>query len=151
MYSICYYKVLKYSLRLHQARGISPSWLSGPCPSGWVGGKTFQWAQPQSAYRGRVDIWGSVSALSAGAYITTLYVMVDIVKGGACQAGLIFPLWWNVRQIVALPLFVYLCELNMQKRVAGGARTWWVGLLRSTICNSFKYGKNDSHVISSYS
>ncbi len=38
---------------------------------------------PQSSYRGRVEIRGSVSALSAGAYITTLYVMVDIMKGGA--------------------------------------------------------------------
>ncbi len=46
-YSVCHYEDLKYSLRLHQARGISPSWLSGPWPSGWVGGKTFQWAQSQ--------------------------------------------------------------------------------------------------------
>jgi hypothetical protein len=37
-------------------------------------------AQPQSAYRGRVEIRGSVSALLAGAYTTTLYMMVDIVN-----------------------------------------------------------------------
>ncbi len=50
--------------------------------------------------RGRAEIGGSVSALSAGAYITTLYVMVDIVTGGwrapppphPRQAGLIYPL-----------------------------------------------------------
>jgi hypothetical protein len=36
---------------------------------------------PQSTYRGRVRNRGSVSALSAGAYTTTLYVMVNIVKG----------------------------------------------------------------------
>jgi hypothetical protein len=28
-----------------------------------------------------------VSALSAGAYTATLYVMVDIVKGGGCAVG----------------------------------------------------------------
>jgi hypothetical protein len=37
--------------------------------------------EPQSAYRGRGEIGGSVSLLSAGAFTTTLYVMVDIVKG----------------------------------------------------------------------
>jgi hypothetical protein len=38
----------------------------------------------QSTYRGRVErgVGGSVSALSAGANSSTLYVMVDIVKGG---------------------------------------------------------------------
>ncbi len=36
----------------------------------------------QITFRGRVEIGGSVSALSAGAYITNLYVMVDIVKWG---------------------------------------------------------------------
>jgi hypothetical protein len=42
-------------------------------------------------------------------YTTTLYVLVDIVKGGGCgvdpqphQPGLIFPSWWNVRQKVAV-------------------------------------------------
>ncbi len=35
----------------------------------------------QSTYRDRVETRGSVSALSAGAYTTTLYVFVDIVKG----------------------------------------------------------------------
>jgi hypothetical protein len=33
-------------------------------------------------YRGRVEIGGNVSALSAGAYTTTLYVIIDRVKGG---------------------------------------------------------------------
>jgi hypothetical protein len=37
---------------------------------------------PQSTYRGRGEIGGIVSALSAGAYTVTLYVMVDRVKGG---------------------------------------------------------------------
>jgi hypothetical protein len=38
---------------------------------------------PQSTYRGRGEIGeGSLSALSAGGYTTTLYVMVTIVKGG---------------------------------------------------------------------
>ncbi len=36
---------------------------------------------PQSAYRGRGEIRGRVSALSGGAYTTTLLVMVDRVKG----------------------------------------------------------------------
>jgi hypothetical protein len=40
------------------------------------------WGWPQSTYRSGVEIEGSVFALSAGAYTTTLYVMVDIVKGG---------------------------------------------------------------------
>jgi hypothetical protein len=40
-------------------------------------------ALPQRTYKGRIDI-GEVylHALSAGAYTTTLYVMVDIVKEG---------------------------------------------------------------------
>jgi hypothetical protein len=52
---------------------------------------------PQSTYRGRVEIGGSVSALSAGMYTITLYMMVGTVKGGGRapplphQAGLIFP------------------------------------------------------------
>jgi hypothetical protein len=33
------------------------------------------------ARRGRNEVWGSVSALSAGAYTETLYVMVNIVNG----------------------------------------------------------------------
>jgi len=38
---------------------------------------------PQSTYRGRGEIGeGSLSALSAGGYTTTLYVMVTIVKWG---------------------------------------------------------------------
>ncbi len=37
---------------------------------------------PQSTYRGRVDIGRSVSALTAGGYTITLYVLVDIVKRG---------------------------------------------------------------------
>ncbi len=36
----------------------------------------------QSKYRGRVEIRGSESALSAGAYSTNLHGMVDIVRGG---------------------------------------------------------------------
>jgi hypothetical protein len=36
---------------------------------------------PTEYIRGRVEIGLSVSALSAGAYTTTLYVMVDTVKG----------------------------------------------------------------------
>ena len=36
----------------------------------------------QSTYKGRAENRGSVSAFSAGAYTTTLYVTVDIVKGG---------------------------------------------------------------------
>jgi hypothetical protein len=36
----------------------------------------------QSSFRGREEIGESVSALSAGAYTTTLLVMVDRVKGG---------------------------------------------------------------------
>ncbi len=36
----------------------------------------------QSTYRGRVEIGRVCHALSAGAYTTTLYVMVDIVNGG---------------------------------------------------------------------
>ncbi len=56
---------------------------------------------------------GIVSVRSAGAYSTTLYVMVDIVKGGGSappppyQAGLIFPSWWNVRQKVTIASLVY--------------------------------------------
>ncbi len=38
-----------------------------------------------STYRGRVEIGESVSALSAGAYTTTLYMMVDVVKGDGCE------------------------------------------------------------------
>ncbi len=50
---------------------------------------------------------GGVAALSAVAYITTLYVMVDIVKGGErvpphpflpSTAWADLPIWWNVRQ-----------------------------------------------------
>jgi hypothetical protein len=69
----------------------------------------------QSTYKGRVETRGSVSALSAGAYTTTLYILVDIVKGGcACisyphQLGLICPSWWNVRQKVAVAI---LCTLR---------------------------------------
>jgi hypothetical protein len=46
---------------------------------------------------------GSVSALSAGVYTTTLYVMVNIVKGGGRapptphKPRLNFPPCWNVR------------------------------------------------------
>ncbi len=40
------------------------------------------WSGAQSTYRGGVEIGGGVSALPAGAYTTTLYVMVDIVKEG---------------------------------------------------------------------
>ncbi len=36
--------------------------------------------RPQSTYRGRVET-GKGSVLSAGAYTTVLYVMVDRVKG----------------------------------------------------------------------
>jgi hypothetical protein len=58
---------------------------------------------------------GSVSALSAGAYTTALYVMVDIVKGGgACtlnphRAGLIFPSRLNICQRVAIATLCVLC------------------------------------------
>jgi hypothetical protein len=50
-------------------------------------------SRPQSAYRGRVK---NRSALSAGAYTTTLDLVVDIVKGVGVhphpnQAVLIFP------------------------------------------------------------
>ncbi len=38
--------------------------------------------KPKSKYVGRVEIWGSVSALSAEAYTTTLYEMVYMVKEG---------------------------------------------------------------------
>ncbi len=74
---------------------------------------------PQSTYRGRVEIGGSVSALSAGVY-TTLYMMVDIVKGGwACtphphQAWQIFPSWRNVRQKVAIATLCVLCDQIFQ-------------------------------------
>ena len=49
-----------------------------------------------------------VSALSAGAYTTTLYLMVDRVKGGMGvqpsphQPGLILSSRWDVRQQVAI-------------------------------------------------
>ncbi len=55
--------------------------------------------------------YGIVSALSAGAYITTFYVMVDIViRGWACTPPptqphppwLVLPSWWNVPQKVAI-------------------------------------------------
>ncbi len=62
----------------------------------------------------------SVSALSVGAYTTTLYVMVDIVKGVGVHAppplpphkpGLIFPSWWNVCQKVAIAtLYTLWCK-----------------------------------------
>ncbi len=45
---------------------------------------TWQSAVPQTTYRARVEIGrnrGSVPALSAGMYTTTLYVMVGIMKG----------------------------------------------------------------------
>jgi hypothetical protein len=38
--------------------------------------------RPQSRYRGRVEIGGSVSAHSAGVYTTTSYELVNIEKGG---------------------------------------------------------------------
>jgi hypothetical protein len=41
---------------------------------------TFSQFYPQSTYRDRGEIGGM--SLSAGAYTTTLYVMVDIVKEG---------------------------------------------------------------------
>ncbi len=68
---------------------------------------------PQSTYRGGVEI-GGVYALSAGAY-TIVYVMVDIVKGGAqCthhshQPRQIFPSWWNIRQKVTIATLCVLC------------------------------------------
>ncbi len=37
---------------------------------------------PQSTYRGRDEIEGTYLPLSAGAYTSTLYVMVTRVKGG---------------------------------------------------------------------
>ncbi len=50
---------------------------------------------PQSTYRGRVDRnMGSVFVLSAGVYTTTLYVMVDRVKGGG-RAPPPSPAWAN--------------------------------------------------------
>jgi hypothetical protein len=70
---------------------------------------------PTEYIRGRVEIGLSVSALSAGAYTTTLYVMVNTVKscGSAPpsphQAGLIFPSWWHVRQKVAIATLCVLC------------------------------------------
>ncbi len=39
-------------------------------------------SQAQSTYRGRGEVEGGVSALTAGASTTTLLVMVDRVKGG---------------------------------------------------------------------
>ncbi len=64
------------------------------------------------------------SALSAGAYTTTLYVMVDIVRGGwACtnpsphQYGLILPSWLSVRKKVAIATLCVLYDLyNDSKR-----------------------------------
>ncbi len=55
------------------------------------------WFSPQSTHRGRGEIRLSVSALSAGAHTTTLYVMVDIDNRGVRprptthQPGIILP------------------------------------------------------------
>jgi hypothetical protein len=50
---------------------------------------------------------GSVSALSAGAYTTTLHVIVDRVKGGGRAPS---PSLWDVRKKWSLPLCVYSVE-----------------------------------------
>ena len=69
---------------------------------------------PQITNRDRVK-WGSVSALSAGAYTVTLHVMVKIVKGGGRatptphQSGLIFPSRWNVRLKAVVATLCLLC------------------------------------------
>jgi hypothetical protein len=64
---------------------------------------------PLRKYRGRDEIgWVYLHALSAGAYIATLYVMVTRVHPHPHQPGYI-PSWWNVRQksesVATLPPF----------------------------------------------
>ncbi len=57
--------------------------------------------------------WGSVSALSAGAYTTTLYMMVDTVKGGGRAPSTLTRLGWFFHHYGIysrkwpLPLWVY--------------------------------------------
>jgi hypothetical protein len=50
------------------------------CSKGTVAGVLY--VCPQSTYRGRVEIGGCISALSASVYTTTFLVMVDRVKRG---------------------------------------------------------------------
>jgi hypothetical protein len=47
-------------------------------------------SEPQSTYKGRVEMEGMVIALSAGAYTTTLYLIVDAVKWNG--VGVVFSL-----------------------------------------------------------
>jgi hypothetical protein len=78
----------------------------------WGGGGQ---SKPQNTYRGRVEIGGVYlpSKLESGEYPTTLYVMVDIVKGGG-RAPPPSPGWadfsimmeWNVSQKVAFASLV---------------------------------------------
>ena len=66
-----------------------------------------------------------VSAHSVGAYTATLYVMVNVVKGGlACtpfphphQPGLIFLSWWNIRQKAAVATLYVLWGPYLKSRL----------------------------------
>ncbi len=93
---------------------------------------------PESTYRRNR---GSVSAPSAGANTKTLYVMVDIVKGVGVyphphQAGLIFPSWWNIGQIMAICTLWLLLYKRSERRGEGrhgSVQTRYFNLLKLTI------------------
>jgi hypothetical protein len=92
---------------------------------------------PQSTYRGRGEIGeGSLSALSARGYTTTLYVMVTIVKGGGHAPPTHTSLGWFYRcdgmyfaRTWPLPLYVLFNSLSRQPYVPPFQRTSAAGVV----------------------
>jgi hypothetical protein len=113
-HSLNLYNLIK--MRLHKKYTRAKHFSSGPefFPPDW---QHWNLKGPQNhrVHRGRDEIGGCVSALSAGAYTATLYVMVKIVKGGGSvppyphQPGLIVTSWWNVCSKAAAATLSKLC------------------------------------------